>query len=1059
MSTAKDVAMSVAREFRRVPILRQAYEATDPSRRARLLVRSGLIDTQLYAAQLGVETVGLADAAAHYVAWGHWAGLTINPLLDDRSLRDGLPKSGRPIAYDYLRRRSWDVPVSPLWDSRAYLRAHPESADHPAGPAGHLWDRVRRDPDVQIPAREGSVSWRTLEALHTQASREWGESDKVRRLRRLRRHFSGVESVGEWPRGVPEPKVSIILATWNRSGELRHSVDSVMRQTWRNWELLIVDDGSWDDTPTIANLLSDRDERIRYLRRPHSGVSAARNAGLSVAMGQFVAFLDSDNSWEPDFLRNMVVAMCAENWSAAYATLEMDNDDRKLFREVDEVTEATLAHGNVVDLNTLVVDRQALLDIGGFDESLERAVDYDLILSLSRRHTLHHVPVLGAVYSNRNDALDRISTSKPLGWNTLVRHKHLIDWNSLAEKHLDAGASVAIAITREDPALVEKLEVARTLARLHGFEVLVAMIMPTPSDWLAATAAASGVDGLHPKLLPVPEPFAHVVAQLLVLATRDRFAFIEPTSLYTAEAVAALVSRVEPEQRRAVAPLLVNGDGTVVTVGAAFPRRAATPIDLLSRHPQQDAEALGDDIVVPSLSGRTFAIPTRHLQAVRGLNPLLYNEYELPALAVALNERYATYEFATCSSIRFRRVPAKYDFELLDRRGNISSIHAITSAVEPTNLDALLRPLDLTVPHFRSVPVNEASSETPHLVVADDDTEDVPSPTHLAKPSLRHLQPVVVRHRRTVRLGQRTVPRLRWAIRVASPAWPTGGEWGDTHFARSLARGLESLGQEVVIDHHEIHNRPTSYLDDVVLVLRGLDRVEPRPDVISMLWVISHPDQVTKDEIQRFDRVFAASSRWARTSRDRWGIDITPLLQCTDPDVFHPQGLKRSPDIVFVGKSRGVARPSVVHPLRAGVPVRVYGGEWEGIIPPGAVLSEYVPNAEVSPIYEQASMILNDHWHDMRRHGFISNRLFDAVAAGGRVLSDDVEGISDLFRGAVVTYQDTTDLLRLVRAEHDSLFPRDEELFEIASHIREEHSFKARAATLLEAALESLDAR
>lgn len=1055
MSTIREIAVSVAREMRRVPGLGRAYEATDPLRRARLLVRSKLIDTGFYAGQVGLDSISETDAASHYVNWGHWAGLTINPLLDDRALREGLRQSGRPIAYEYLRHRAWGIRTSPLWDSTAYLADNPQSVDHPAGPIGHLWDRVRHDADVLLPTSEGPLPWSEYAALQTRAIGEWGESDKARRARRLSRTFHGVDSLGEWPENQLEPLVSVILATWNRSGQLRDSVESVLRQTWRNLELLIMDDGSWDDTPAIAGILSNQDERVTYLSRDHAGVSAARNAGLSAAKGEFVAFLDSDNVWEPAFLQNMVIYMSSHRAVAAYATLEMDNGDRRLFREV-EVTREILAQGNVIDLNTLVVDREVLLGVGGFDESLERAVDYDLILKLAANHSLHHVPVLGAVYRNYDDAHDRISTSKPFGWNTLVRQKHLIDWDALSTRPLENGSSIVIAISRDDPSLAEKLAVAEHLIASPENEVLLAMIVPTPSDWVSVTALTDRNDRIHATLFPLPQPLAQVVTEMLVLATRNRFAFIEPSTTFSADSVTALVSRVDPAVHRAVAPLLVYGDGTIVTVGAGFPRRSAAPVDMLSRHPQEDARALGDEIVVPALSGRTFALPTRDLESVRGLNPLLFNEFELPALGVALTQAYGSYESVTCSGIRFRRVDVKSDFERLDPKGNLSVVRALTRDIEPTDFGACYSPLDLKVPHFRSVAAHERSQEGGGLIVADGEDTEIPILETGRSGPLHHLQPVVVRHRRLVQIGGRRVPRLRWAIRIASPAWPIGGDWGDTHFARSLARALESLGQEVVIDHHEIERRATSYLDDVVLVLRGLDRVQPDSAAVSMLWVISHPDLVTKDEVQRFDHVFAASQSWARAMSDRWGGLVEPLLQCTDPTLFRPRGARRTKDVVFVGKSRGVARPAVVYPLRAGVPVQVYGGEWAGIIPPESVRASYVPNADLSSIYETASIVLNDHWQDMRRDGFLSNRLFDVVAAGGRVLSDAVEGIPEVFGDAVATYRDNAELVELVTSDLDSLFPADAELEHIASKVRAEHSFEARAATLLQAALKSL---
>jgi len=90
--------------------------------------------------------------------------------------------------------------------------------------------------------------------------------------------------------------VSIIIPTYNRGGLCRKAVDSVLAQTYRNLEVIVVDDGSVDDTKDIV---SNLEERVKYVWQENAGVSAARNHGLDVAQGEFIAFLDSDDSWHP----------------------------------------------------------------------------------------------------------------------------------------------------------------------------------------------------------------------------------------------------------------------------------------------------------------------------------------------------------------------------------------------------------------------------------------------------------------------------------------------------------------------------------------------------------------------------------------------------------------------------------------------------------------------------------------------------------------------------------------------------------------------------------------
>ena len=106
--------------------------------------------------------------------------------------------------------------------------------------------------------------------------------------------------------------------------------------------------------------------------------------------------------------------------------------------------------------------------------------------------------------------------------------------------------------------------------------------------------------------------------------------------------------------------------------------------------------------------------------------------------------------------------------------------------------------------------------------------------------------------------------RLRWGIKLPSIPGPSGDHWGDTHLARSLANALRELGQDVVTYRRGTHQSYASYLDDVVLGIRGLERIHPQAGKINVLWVISHPDDVSVDELQSFDLVFAASKTTSR---------------------------------------------------------------------------------------------------------------------------------------------------------------------------------------------------
>jgi O-antigen biosynthesis protein len=225
--------------------------------------------------------------------------------------------------------------------------------------------------------------------------------------------------------------------------------------------------------------------------------------------------------------------------------------------------------------------------------------------------------------------------------------------------------------------------------------------------------------------------------------------------------------------------------------------------------------------------------------------------------------------------------------------------------------------------------------------------------------------------------------------------------------------------------------------------------------------VISHPELVTPDEVRGYDRVLAAGRSWAEQRSRDWVVDVETLLQATDPDRFHPDaGTPGTGEpVLFVGNSRRVLRPVVRDALAAGLPLAVYGDLWSGLVPDEVLRGRSLPNDAVAAAYRSAGIVLNDHHDAMRAGGFVSNRLFDAVASGARVVTDPVEGLAELFGPGVQPYETPADLARLATVDDpdqlDKVFGDDASRRAAADRVRTEHSFAARAARLVQVALEA----
>ncbi|MET0927992.1 MAG: glycosyltransferase, partial [Aeromicrobium sp.] len=302
------------------------------------------------------------------------------------------------------------------------------------------------------------------------------------------------------------------------------------------------------------------------------------------------------------------------------------------------------------------------------------------------------------------------------------------------------------------------------------------------------------------------------------------------------------------------------------------------------------------------------------------------------------------------------------------------------------------------------------------------------------------------------------LPRLRWAVKIAAKGGPLGDEWGDTYFAADLVRGLRRWGQEAFVDRRGAHERPGSdHLDDVTLTLRGRWPAAAQPAATNVLWVISHPDEVPDDEItQGFDLVYSAGRTWADQTSARTSHPVRTLLQATDTSRFAPDGdAMDGLGTLFVGRTRKVLRPVVRDAVAAGADLTVFGDGWDEFIDPSFVRAEHLDNALVPSAYRGARVVLNDHWADMAQLGFFSNRLFDAVASGARVVSDPVDGLDAVFGPSVRTYG-TVDELRALLDPASTAWADDATIVANARRVAAEHSFAARAKVLL---ADVLDAR
>lgn len=189
-------------------------------------------------------------------------------------------------------------------------------------------------------------------------------------------------------------QVSVVIPTHNRAHLLARALDSVLAQTLPALEIIVVDDGSTDDT---RGLVAERYPQCIYLKQPQTGVSAARNAGIQAASGDWIAFLDSDDAWLPGKLeaqRDCLAAHpgvrlchCEEIWIRQGRRV---NPMRKHAKAGGWIYQRCLPLC-VISPSAALLHRNLLEDVGGFDESLPACEDYDLWLRICAQESVAFV--------------------------------------------------------------------------------------------------------------------------------------------------------------------------------------------------------------------------------------------------------------------------------------------------------------------------------------------------------------------------------------------------------------------------------------------------------------------------------------------------------------------------------------------------------------------------------------------------------------------------------------------------------------------------------------------
>ncbi|MEK7642994.1 MAG: glycosyltransferase family A protein [Patescibacteria group bacterium] len=199
------------------------------------------------------------------------------------------------------------------------------------------------------------------------------------------------------------PKVSIILTTYNRAYILPKAIKSVLEQTYKDFELVVVDDGSIDNTKEVVESFGD--ERVRYVRHDvNKGLAVSRNTGLRAARGVFFAFQDSDDEWTSQKLEEQVPVLeqASTHVGVVYTRLEKTMRDASTvlvpalnFHPTSGNLYQKLLEGNFITMQVALVRRECIDRIGYFDEALNWLEDWDFWLRIAREYEFIFISMVG----------------------------------------------------------------------------------------------------------------------------------------------------------------------------------------------------------------------------------------------------------------------------------------------------------------------------------------------------------------------------------------------------------------------------------------------------------------------------------------------------------------------------------------------------------------------------------------------------------------------------------------------------------------------------------------
>lgn len=769
----------------------------------RQILAGGLIDVPWYSLQAGQSFAGPRAAAGDYVDRGRKRGLSPNPLFEPEWYApQGWNIGGIDPVVRYLRGGWRTTSAHPGFDSHRWVAEHPAGATHPGGPLGHFYSVASER--TLVPAMAGGAEpWGALRRRLEVAAERVATQQELRRPRlqdaydlEREKDFRARWAEAVIPSFAAGPAVTVVMPVRNRPSQILAAIASVQHQSLPDWELVVVDDGSTDRTAEVVAHLAARDSRIRLLGTTGLGAAAARNVGLDAARGHYVAFLDSDNTWTPNFLQLSLAAMHGMGLRAAYSIVAFRADERTRYLAYEGDLEHLVVN-NHIDLNALVAERTLLQAVGGFDPWLRRMIDWDLALRVSEQYPPQLLPFLGVLYFDEESLSSRISTTESARWAEVVQSRHLVDWSIAAAAPRVLARTSVVIDTFQD--WTGALATARSVIehRAGDVEVLVLDDGSLPATSMILETAVGTVPGVRVERLPRRGGRSLAGNLSFLRASGEVVVWLRPGCQVTSGWLEPVREALANPAVQVATSVVVDDSGLVVEAGQVR-TPGAIPHAFLAGHPVDDARRR-PQLAVDAVGQHVFATRASDFVRVGGFDCLFGADLSATDLSLRMGEdKPGSVVVATGSAIL---APPRASADLP------------TDESEPTGSDRM------EVDRFLELWGN-AGSATAERAWHDAGFHLA----HVVAPTtspIERLAPVVV-------LDRGSAPGGRWVVRVAGPEGESLRGW-----AVALSAQLCEGGLLCVVVGPESDRRPSRYLDTVVVHVGSQGRVHPgRLDVL-----------------------------------------------------------------------------------------------------------------------------------------------------------------------------------------------------------------------------------